>query len=157
MRTMTFGVLAEAILFIKEVYAVAERKGIHGELAGFMNLHSRLEMARFGGPDSTSPARDCRKLSHSTEVSSCSGPKDIGSCFCSLVFRPGPATFFGGRMTQTRISNGFVGTEGTRSGGAAAASSPINEFERASRTVASSRVTSPCTGSGTPNGSKKSH
>ena len=61
--------------------------------------------------DSISFARDCRKLSHGMEVSSCSGPKDIGSCFCSLVFHPGPTTFFGGRVTQTRISNGFIGVE----------------------------------------------
>ena len=138
MRTMTFGVLAKTILFTREVYAVAERKGIHGELAGFMNLHSRLEMTRFGGSDSTSFARDCKKLSYGTEVSSCSGPKDIGSCFCSLVFRPGPATFLGGRVTQMRISNGFVGSDGAGSGGvvvvvaaAAMVSNPIDILERA--------------------------
>jgi hypothetical protein len=162
---MTFRVFAEAILFTKEVYAVAERKGIHGELAGFMDLHSRLEMTRFGGLYSILFARDCRKLSHGTEVSSCSSPKDIGSCFCSLVFHLGPATFFSGRVTQTRILNGFVGVEGAAGSGGAATSGPIDAPEcaswidaswiAASQIVTSLRVTSLCTWSRMSNRSKK--
>ena len=165
MHTMTFGVFVEAILFTKEVYAVVERKGIHGKLAGFMDLHSRLEMTRFGGLDSISFARDCRKLSHGTEVSSCSGPKDIGSCFCSLVFHPGPATFFSGLVTQTRILNVFAGVEGAAGSGGTAASGPIDAPERASwidaswiaasQIVASLCVTSLCTWSRMSNGFKK--
>jgi hypothetical protein len=50
-----------------------------------------------------------------------------------LVFRPGPATFLGGRVTQTRISNGFVGSEGAGSGVVvavvAAACNPIDILE----------------------------
>src|ERR1700722_2250764 len=97
---MMFGALTEAICFKREAYPVEDCRGIHGELAGFINLHSKLGTAKFGRADSTLPASDCRKPSHSTEESSCSGPKAMGSCFCNLLFQPEPTTFLGGRVTH---------------------------------------------------------
>jgi len=57
---MIFGALVEAICFTRLAYPIADRKGIQVELAGFISLHSRLRITRFGEADSTSPTMDCK-------------------------------------------------------------------------------------------------
>lgn len=103
-----FRARAVDICLSRDMKLASARSGIHVELAGFIILHSRLDVMRLSGAVSISEARAGRKAAHDNDVSRDNGPKARGSCFCSFDFRPAPETFFGGLVTQIKASKGLA-------------------------------------------------